>query len=186
MSWLIDRPSPVPSPAGLVVKNGLNILSFTSGGMPVPLSRMRISTAVAEIFGGGAQRRLETGLAVLRPALGRGIKAVGDQIQEYAGDFLRKQLDHAGVGVEIALQRDVEVRLFGAGAVIGEVEAFIDQRVDVGGPVLAAALARMQQHVLDDGVGALAVLDDFFEIVLQQAASIRRLRRGSSRRARPA
>src|SRR4051812_22684864 len=25
MSWLIDRPSPVPWPAGLVVKNGLNI-----------------------------------------------------------------------------------------------------------------------------------------------------------------
>src|SRR5436309_697836 len=44
MSWLIDSPSPVPSPAGLVVKNGLNIFSFTSGGMPVPLSRIRIST----------------------------------------------------------------------------------------------------------------------------------------------
>jgi hypothetical protein len=44
MSWLIERPSPVPSPAGLVVKKGLNISSFTSGGMPVPLSRMRIST----------------------------------------------------------------------------------------------------------------------------------------------
>src|SRR5271165_6115199 len=28
----MDSPSPVPSPAGLVVKNGLNILSFTSGG----------------------------------------------------------------------------------------------------------------------------------------------------------
>ena len=44
MSWLIDRPRPVPSPAGLVVKKGLNIFSRTSGGMPVPLSRMRIST----------------------------------------------------------------------------------------------------------------------------------------------
>src|SRR5262245_41882863 len=44
MSWLMDRPSPVPSPAGFVVKNGLNIFSFTSGGMPVPLSRTRIST----------------------------------------------------------------------------------------------------------------------------------------------
>ena len=38
MSWLIERPSPVPSPAGLVIKNGLNIFSFTSSGMPVPLS----------------------------------------------------------------------------------------------------------------------------------------------------
>src|SRR5262245_42016148 len=44
VSWLMERPSPVPSPAGLVVKNGLNIFSFTSGAMPVPLSRMLIST----------------------------------------------------------------------------------------------------------------------------------------------
>src|SRR5262249_55293109 len=44
MSWLMESPSPVPSPAGLVVKNGLNIFSFTSGGMPVPLSRIVIST----------------------------------------------------------------------------------------------------------------------------------------------
>ena len=34
----------MPSPAGLVVKNGLKIFSFTSGGMPVPLSRILIST----------------------------------------------------------------------------------------------------------------------------------------------
>src|SRR6185437_1397189 len=44
MSWLIDRPRPVPSPAGLVVKNGLKIFSFMSEGIPVPLSRIRIST----------------------------------------------------------------------------------------------------------------------------------------------
>src|SRR5690348_9434470 len=39
MSQLIDRPSPVPLPVGLVVKNGWNNLSLTSGAMPVPLSR---------------------------------------------------------------------------------------------------------------------------------------------------
>jgi hypothetical protein len=44
MSWLIESPSPVPSPAGLVVKNGLNIFSVRFSAMPVPLSRMRIST----------------------------------------------------------------------------------------------------------------------------------------------
>jgi hypothetical protein len=42
--WLMERPRPVPSPVGLVVKNGLNIFSFTSGVMPVPLSRILIST----------------------------------------------------------------------------------------------------------------------------------------------
>src|SRR5262245_56714909 len=50
MSWLSDRPIPVPSPAGFVVKNGLKILSFTSGGMPVPLSLMRISTRSPRSF----------------------------------------------------------------------------------------------------------------------------------------
>src|SRR5262245_44911171 len=44
MSWLMERPRPVPSPVGLVVKNGSNIFSFTSGMMPVPLSRILIST----------------------------------------------------------------------------------------------------------------------------------------------
>jgi hypothetical protein len=37
--------SPVPSPVGLVVKNGWNSRSRCSGAMPVPLSRTRISTA---------------------------------------------------------------------------------------------------------------------------------------------
>jgi hypothetical protein len=43
-SWLMERPSPVPSPAGLVVKNGLKIFSLNSVGIPIPLSWIRIST----------------------------------------------------------------------------------------------------------------------------------------------
>src|SRR5262249_55635848 len=43
MSQLIERPRPVPSPVGLVVKNGWNSWSRISGGMPVPLSRTRTS-----------------------------------------------------------------------------------------------------------------------------------------------
>src|SRR5580692_7947480 len=50
MSWLIESPSPVPSPAGFVVKKGLNIFSFTSAGIPVPLSRMRISILSPRFF----------------------------------------------------------------------------------------------------------------------------------------
>ncbi len=34
ISWLMESPSRVPSPAGFVVENGLNIFSRTSGGMP--------------------------------------------------------------------------------------------------------------------------------------------------------
>jgi hypothetical protein len=49
----------IPSPAGLVVKKGLNIFSSTPTGMPAPLSRMRISTV---------QTRLIQTLCVLRQA----------------------------------------------------------------------------------------------------------------------
>ena len=43
ISRLIDRPSSVPWPEGLVVKKGSKSRSSTSGRMPGPLSRMRIS-----------------------------------------------------------------------------------------------------------------------------------------------
>ena len=44
-----------------------------------------------------------------------------------------------GVGIEVSLQRDIELRFLGARAVIGEVEAFIEQRIDIGGPVVAGS-----------------------------------------------
>src|SRR5437868_6716590 len=121
---------------------------------------------IAEAFRGRAQGRLKTvdpGLL----AFGGGIKAVRDQIEEDAGDFLRIEIDHAGLRIEVALERDVEAGFLRARAVVGEIEALLDDRIDLGGPVLAGARTRMQQHVLDDRIGALAVLHDFFEIALQ-------------------
>jgi hypothetical protein len=50
ISWLMESPRPVPSPAGLVVKKGLNSFSLTSGEMPVPLSRILISTRSSRFF----------------------------------------------------------------------------------------------------------------------------------------
>ena len=40
MPLQIQSPSPVPSPAGLVVKNGSKIRSRISGGIPPPVSRI--------------------------------------------------------------------------------------------------------------------------------------------------
>ena len=59
---------------------------------------------------------------------------------------------------------------------IGEVEAFLDEGVDIDGPVLARAFARVQQHVLDDGIGTLAVLHDLVEIALQRIRNLANLR----------
>ena len=50
---------------------------------------------------------------------------------------------------------------------IGEIEALFDEGVGVIRPMLARAFARVQQHILDDGVGAFAVLHDLVKIVAQ-------------------
>jgi hypothetical protein len=57
----------------------------------------------------------------------------------------------------------------GAGTVIGEVEALLDESVDIDRAMLARSFARVQQHVLHDSVCALAVLNDLVEIVAQGA-----------------
>ena len=75
-------------------------------------------------------------------------------------------------GSKDRLQGDIEALLLGPRAVIGEIEALLDQGIDIDRPVLAGALTRMQQHVLDDGVGALAVLHDLVEIALQHIGNL--------------
>ena len=39
------RPSPLPIPGGLVVKNGSKIFDATSGGIPGPVSQMLTRTS---------------------------------------------------------------------------------------------------------------------------------------------
>ena len=51
---------------------------------------------------------------------------------------------------------------------IGKVEALLDDGIDIDRSVFARAFARMQQHVLDDGIGTLAVLHDLVEIASQR------------------
>jgi hypothetical protein len=41
----------VPSPVGLVVKNGLNIFSFTSGVIPVPQRRSEVEMGLEAELG---------------------------------------------------------------------------------------------------------------------------------------
>ena len=51
---------------------------------------------------------------------------------------------------------------------IGEIQALLDERVDIDEPVLTGTLAGVQQHVLDDRIRPLAVLHDLFEIAAQR------------------
>src|SRR5262249_16849673 len=88
-------------------------------------------------------------------------------IQQNARDLLRKTVHLAGGGVQRPLKRDVEPLLLGPSAMIGETDRFLDNGVDIDRPVFAGALPRVQQHLLDDGVCALAVLNNLAEIVPQ-------------------
>ena len=124
---------------------------------------------LAEIFRGSDQDRFE-GLSLRRLALGGRVETVGDQVEQGTGDLLRVQFDGTRIGIKVTLQRDIEPRLFGTRAVIGEIEALIKKCIDVRRPLFAGALARVQQHVLNDGVGALAVLDHLFQIAFQEFA----------------
>ena len=74
--------------------------------------------------------------------------------------------------IEGPLQGDIEALLFGPRPVIGEIEALLDEGIDIDGPVFAGAFARVQQHVLDDGIGTLAVLHDLVEIALQRIRNL--------------
>ena len=123
---------------------------------------------ITKILCRGGHSRLEA-IAGFRLAFGRGVESIRDQIEQNARDFLRIDIRSADRRIKTALHRNIEVWLFSSCAMISQIQALIDDRVDVGETVLAGTLARMQQHVLDDGVGALAMLHDLFEIVLQHA-----------------
>ena len=125
---------------------------------------MAISTLIAEIARRGGDRRLIGAARLALLALHRRVEAVGNQVQQHPRHLLGIEVGGAGVRVERFDDRHVEAGFFGARAVIGEVERLLDHRVDVDARALARPLARMQQHVLHDRIGALAVLNHLVEI----------------------
>ena len=92
---------------------------------------------VGKTSGGSQERRLEA-IPRLAGAPGRRVKPVGDHVEQRPRDLLRVQLDLAGSGVEIAFERDLEIGAFGTRTVIGQIEALLDEGVDVDGSALAS------------------------------------------------
>jgi len=52
--------------------------------------------------------------------------------------------------IEIALEHDIEILAAGSRPVIRGVQRFVDERIQIDLPPLAAAAARMRQHAGDD------------------------------------
>ena len=172
----------MPSPVGLVVKNGVNSFARTSGDTPTPLSRTRTSTCSPR-----SRRRHPQSRAIIRTvavfalALGRRIEAIPEQVEKHARDVLRYEFDRPEIGIEVALQRDVEVLILSAGPVVGEIERLLDQRIEVDGLALAAAAARMQQHALHDAVGPPPVLGNLGQVAGQRRDQILQASASASR-----
>ena len=83
----------MPSPVGLGREKGLESLSRISGGMPVPLSRTRTSTASPRSRVVTFRVGRKFGLGRLALSLGGGIKAVAEQVEKDPGHVLRHQFD---------------------------------------------------------------------------------------------
>src|SRR5258708_32136957 len=131
--------------------------------------------AGAKVFGRGSKGGLITVAAGLAGTLRRRVEAVGNQIQKRPCNLLGKRVHLTGVRIKGPLQSDVEAWLLGSRSVIGEIEAIFHEGVDIDRSVLAGTFPRMQQHVLDDRVGALAVLDHLFKIAFQYLRQLVRL-----------
>src|SRR5262245_40437916 len=104
----------------------------------------------------------------LGSTLCRRIKTVRDQVQKHPRKILRKYVGLPSVRIEYPLHGDIEALFLSSCTVIGEVEAILDESIDVDDAVLTGPFARVQQHVLDDCISPPAVLHDFVEIAAQR------------------
>src|SRR5689334_13109001 len=123
--------------------------------------------AFIEPAGRDLKHRTKSAVVALAAALGDGVESVTYEVQEYAAHILRHNLDRCEIAVEVELPRDLEILVLRSGAMIGEVQALLDERVQIGRLPVAAAAARVLQHAPNDAVGATTVFGDLFEIAGQ-------------------
>src|SRR5205814_3289740 len=74
-------------------------------------------------------------------------------------EFNRREV--AGV---IVFQSDVEALILGTPTVIGEIECFLDQAVEIDRATLPSPTSGVFQHAFDDAIGPPPVLGNFFEV----------------------
>src|SRR5215475_1354016 len=100
---------------------------------------------VTEVLGAGS----ENGFVIVptRPgfALGRRIEAICNQVQKNTRDVLREDISLARRRIERFLQCNIEALFLCSRPVPSEIEAFLDQGIDVDRSVFARAFTRVQQ-----------------------------------------
>ena len=139
MPWLMERPSPVPSPSGLVVKNGSNTWAASASDMPGPSSAMSTATP-------SSQRRARTTTVPGRPAARDRLRRVVDEIDEDLLDLVGIDVRHRQVGLDLQARLDP----VGHEIVPQQQERRVEQRLEGGGPPLVLLLPGEAEEVLHD------------------------------------
>ena len=149
----MDRPRPVPFPAGLVVKKGSKILPRSSSLMPDPVVRD------GEAHGGpaGGPGAHPHGAAAGLDRVG----GVGDQVDDHLQDLIAHRLDAGQVAGVVALQRGVGTLQH----VLAERQRLIEHLVDGDLLHLAARRAGVADQVAGEAPDALGAIFDLAQAI---------------------
>src|SRR6516225_4143185 len=79
----------------------------------------------------------------LRMALRCRVEAVRNQVEERSRNFSWEQINLAGGRIKSLLHLDRKAPMLGPCVVVGASETFIDESIDIGGPMLPRSLTRM-------------------------------------------
>src|SRR5262245_25904485 len=91
---------------------------------------------IAKVFGRGRESRLVVATVSLCSASGRSIEAVCNQIQKSSPDVLWENICPTGGRIEGLLELDLKPLRLGPRTVPCQIEAFLNERVDINYPML--------------------------------------------------
>ena len=163
MPWLTDRPSPVPLPTSLVVKNGSKIRCRFSSGMPQPVSmiddlhhrhRRRCVRRLARLGAAGVR-------TMMLPCSSIACWALTSMFITTC--LIRSASTQTGGSVAVEVERMSMSRR--CGRPLDDAHRVLDELVEVGEFLLRRLLAREIQQPPDDAGAALGLADHQVEVL---------------------
>ena len=138
MPWQIERPMPVPTPCGLVVKKGSKIRRLTSGGMPRAVVR-----DLGDDLAAAAARRARRGGAAAGD-LHQRLLRVDEQVEQHLVQLVAVAPDARQAGRHVGVDLDAR----GAQAVAGKLEGAVITCGRATGPSCGGRCRAMARNVL--------------------------------------
>src|SRR5262245_25873195 len=91
---------------------------------------------IAKVFGRGRESRLVVATIGFRSALGCSIEAICNQIKKGPPDVLRENICPTGRRIKGLFELDLKTLRLGPRSVPRQIEAFLNQRIDINYPML--------------------------------------------------